>query len=331
MSFVVFVFGYILLFLVVCISLFVILKYIKLSVKYDKLTKYLYNYLNVVTSARYGNLNSKCIDGIDALTIQLSRNTNALLESIIDRDMMINEYIEREKQSQNLKKDFISSLAHDLKVPIIAQDNTYDLFLQGNFGEISKIQKDAIKNLKISNNDLKNLVVDLLDAHKFEDSEIKLHLENIDVVKLVKEVIIQNKSILDIRSKEIRFLLNTEELSCTLDAFLIKRVLNNLISNAIFYGKNSKYIDIELKKIDNAVHISVIDYGDGINEDEIKNIFRKYYTSAKKYANIGAGLGLYIANKIILRHNGKLSVQNVQDKGAKFTVELPLGVMVESI
>ncbi len=324
MSSVIFIAGYIILFLVVFVSLFIILKYIKLSIKFSRLTKYLYNYLNIITSARYGNLNLKCEDGVDALTIQLSRNTNALLESIFDRDKMINEYIEREKQSQNLKQDFVSSLAHDLKVPIIAQDNTYDLFLQGNFGEISKVQKDAIQNLKISNNDLKNLVVDLLDAHKFEDNELKLQIENVDIVKLIKEIIIQNKSILDIRNKEIRFISDVNELYCPLDAFLIKRVFNNLISNAVFYGKNSRYIDIELKITEKHILVSVIDYGDGINEEEIKNIFRKYYTSAKKYANIGAGLGLYIANKIILRHNGKISAYNMQNKGAKFTIELPL-------
>ena len=324
MSSVIFIAGYIILFLVVFVSLFIILKYIKLSIKFSRLTKYLYNYLNIIISARYGNLNLKCEDGVDALTIQHSRNTNALLESTFDRDKMSNEYIEREKQSQNLKQDFVSSLAHDLKVPIIAQDNTYDLFLQGNFGEISKVQKDAIQNLKISNNDLKNLVVDLLDAHKFEDNELKLQIENVDIVKLIKEIIIQNKSILDIRNKEIRFISDVNELYCPLDAFLIKRVFNNLISNAVFYGKNSRYIDIELKITEKHILVSVIDYGDGINEEEIKNIFRKYYTSAKKYANIGAGLGLYIANKIILRHNGKISAYNMQNKGAKFTIELPL-------
>ena len=107
MSSVIFIAGYIILFLVVFVSLFIILKYIKLSIKFSRLTKYLYNYLNIIISARYGNLNLKCEDGVDALTIQLSRNTNALLESIFDRDKMINEYIEREKQSQNLKQDFV--------------------------------------------------------------------------------------------------------------------------------------------------------------------------------------------------------------------------------
>ena len=128
----------------ILIVLVVILKYSNLYFKHKRLSKYLYNYLNVITSARYGNLNSKCEDGVDALTIQLSRNTNALLESVFDRDMMISEYIEKEKQTQNIKQDFISSLAHDLKVPIIAQDNTYDLFLNNSFGELTDIQKSAI-------------------------------------------------------------------------------------------------------------------------------------------------------------------------------------------
>ena len=299
-----------------------ILKYAKLCVKYNRLLKYLYNYLNVITSARYGNLKSKCDDGVDALTIQLSRNTNALLESVFDRDSMINEYIEKEKQTQNIKQDFISSLAHDLKVPIIAQDNTYDLFLNGNFGELSDIQRSAIKNLKISNNDLKNLVLDLLDAHKLDKQELKLNLQKTNLNKLINESIEQNKSILTIQNKEIDFI-QKAQVEYPLDSFLIKRVLNNLISNAIFYGKNSKEITLTLEQKENKIILSISDKGDGIKEEDINNIFKKYYTSAKKYSNIGIGLGLYITNKIILAHGGILSAKNNKDKGATFTIELP--------
>ena len=309
---------------VVLMSFIVILKLVKLTIKHNRLSKYLYNYLNTIISARYGNLKSRCEDGIDALTIQLSRNTNALLESIFDRDVMINEYIEREKESQNLKQDFISSLAHDLKVPIIAQDNTYDLFLSGNFGELTDVQKNAVQNLKISNSDLKNLVIDLLDAHKFEGSELVLSIQPVDITALIDEVIIQNQSILKIRNKVLNFNSNVDNCTYPLDSFMMKRVLNNLISNAVFYGKNSKDIDIELNRTDKDIQISITDYGEGIKEDEIKNIFAKYYTSAKKYANIGAGLGLYIANKIILKHGGKIIADNVKGKGARFTIKLPL-------
>lgn len=316
-------FSLFLILIIILLALTLIFKYSKLCIKYNRLYKYLYNYLNLITSARYGNLNSKCEDGVDALTIQLSRNTNALIESIKDRDMMIGEYLAKEKQSQSIKQDFISSLAHDLKVPIIAQDNTYDLFLNGNFGELSQIQKSAIENLKISNNDLKNLVIDLLDAHKLDKQELTLNIENTNLNELIKETILQNQSILTIQEKEI-FFKEKEIISYPLDAFLIKRVLNNLISNAIFYGKKSKNITITLEKNNENIIISVSDEGDGIKEKNIENIFNKYYSASKKYSNIGVGLGLYIANKIILCHNGKIEAKNNKDKGACFSIVLPL-------
>ncbi len=278
------------------------------------------NYLNIITSARYGNLNSKIDKGYDNITNQLSQSTNALLESIHDRDKMINEYIEREKQSQNLKQDFISTLAHDFKVPIIAQDNTYDMLLDGKFGELTDIQTDVIKNLKVSNNDLKNLVADLLDAHKLETCEFEVNKEEINLDKLIKEVIEQNKSILSIKNKEIIY--SGKNISLCVDEFLIKRVLNNLISNAIFFGKNSKNIYIELSKTKQNVEISITDEGDGIKED-IDSVFKKYYSASKKYSNIGIGLGLYIANKIVMAHSGKITAKNAEGKGACFTVILP--------
>ncbi|MBR5303521.1 MAG: HAMP domain-containing histidine kinase [Candidatus Gastranaerophilales bacterium] len=308
--------------IVILLALVLIVKHANLCVKYNRLSRYLYNYLNVIISARYGNLNSKCEDGIDALTIQLSKNTNALLESVFDRDSMINEYIEKEKQTQSIKQDFISSLAHDLKVPIIAQDNTYDLFLNGNFGELSEVQYSAIKNLKISNNDLKNLVLDLLDVYKLDRQELNPKVKEVNLNKIIGEIIEQNKSILTIQNKEIVFKQECE-INYPLDSFLFKRVLNNLISNAIFYGKNTKYITLSLERKQNNVVISVSDEGEGIKEKDINKIFKKYYTSAKKYSNIGVGLGLYIANKIVLAHNGEIIAKNNKEKGATFSIVLP--------
>ena len=295
-------------------------KYFELRKGAKDLKKYLINYLNILTSARYGNLKLKADKGYDDITNQLSHAANALLESISDRDTMIGEYIEREKQSQNLKQDFISSLAHDFKVPIIAQDNTYDMFLKGSFGELSQIQYDAIKNLKISNNDLKNLVMDLLDAHKLESCEIELNKEDTNLNDLINEVIEQNQCILSIKNKEIIY--EPSFVSSKIDPFLIKRVLNNLISNAIFYGKNTKNIYISLKKTKSNIEISVTDEGDGIKED-ISAVFKKYYSASKKYSNIGIGLGLYIANKIVTAHKGTLSAKNAKNKGACFTIKLP--------
>lgn len=315
--------SFLFLLIILFLTIILIAKYTKLLIKYTNLKKYIYNYLNLITSARYGNLNSKCEKGTTELTKQLSKNTNALFESVFDRDKMIKEYIEKEKQSQSLKQDFISTLAHDLKVPIIAQDNTYDLFLNGNFGEITKTQKHAIENLKISNNDLKNLVIDLLDAHKIDNQELKPNFELTNLNLLIQETINQNSSILKIQNKNLTFIQN-ETIELKLDPYLIKRALNNLISNAIYYSKNEKNIQIILSKKKDFVEISVKDEGRGIKENEINEIFKKYYTSQKKYSNIGIGLGLYIVKRIVQAHQGQIKAKNNKDKGACFTIILPL-------
>jgi len=302
----------------------VIFKYVKLSTKYKRLSKYLYNYLNTVTNARYGNLINKCEDGFDPLTLQLSKNTNDFLESVLDRDEMIKEYIEKEKQAQSIKQDFISSLAHDLKVPIIAQDNTYELFLDGKFGEISEIQEKAIKNLKLSNNDLKNFIANLLEVYKLDNKAIQPEFQETNINDLIKEIIEQNKSIATIQGKQLLFTENNKDTVLKLDSFLIKRVLNNLISNAFSHTKQGDNIEIILNKKNTSAEILVIDTGSGIKEEEINKIFKKYYTSTKKYSNIGLGLGLYIANKIIAAHNGKITAKNNLGKGACFHIILPI-------
>ena len=95
----------------------------------------------------------------------------------------------------------------------------------------------------------------------------------------------------------------------------------------LFYCNISGYQKVilqNLKKTAKNLHISITDEGSGIKENEIKNIFKKYYSSAKKYSNVGVGLGLYIANKIILAHGGKIQAKNTKDKGACFDISLPL-------
>ncbi len=312
---------YFVIFVLICGFVFYSLKTRK---KHYRLLKFLHNYLNIITSARYGNLNSKVEDGTDILTKQLSKNTNALMESIIDRDKMIQEYIEKEKERQSLKQDFISSFTHDLKVPIIAQDNTYDLLLNGNFGELTKEQQTAIKNLKISNDDLKKLILNLLDVQKYENNSLFVNKEKTELNDFIKEILNQDKSIFTIQNININFTSNQEKIFYSIDRFLIKRVLNNLISNAISHSKTSKDITLTLEKNKKNIEISISDKGTGINEEDINNIFKKYYTSQKKYSNTSTGLGLYISNKIITLHNGKITAKNNQYKGATFIISLPL-------
>ncbi len=312
-----------------------LIKYFKLSGDLNDLKNYIKKTSHIVSSARYGNLYSRIIedDKTSFVTLELSKNLNNLLESIIDRDIMINEYIENEKEETTLKEDFIASLTHDLKVPIIAQDNTYELLLSEKFGPLTDIQKEALVKLKISNIDLKYLIEALLETYKVEHKGISIKKEEgVLINKFIKETMNQLSSIFELHNKNIVFETKLkDDFSADIDTFLVKRVVNNLILNALSYSANSDKIEVRLEEAafdaenkTDGFKISVRDFGIGIEKEEIDKIFNKYYCGKLNLTRSSTGLGLYLSNKIIKALGGKIEVQSKKNEGSTFTVILPL-------
>lgn len=278
---------------------------------------------NKINSARYGNFQIKIPDKNDKLG--LYKSLNSLFESICDRDLVITEYREKEKENYNLKEEFIATLTHDLKVPIIAQDKTYDLFLSDKFGKLEDIQKEVILKLKESNNDLKEMVESMLETYKMEYTGIVLNVEyDIDVVSFIEDYIEGAKTLASSSGKQINLYFGCNDIKADFDKFLIKRVLNNLVINALVHGKNSNKIDIHLNKTADNFSIDVIDFGDGINEEEIQKIFNKYYSLTDKSTRVSTGLGLYLSNKIVKKHKGSIEVESKKGEGSIFRIILPV-------
>jgi len=304
-----------------------IVKYLKLSIKYQNLKSCIKKISNLISSARYGYLYSRIEENNgDILADELSRNLNNLLESVVDRDVMINEYIEKEKEVADLKKDFIAALMHDIKVPIIAQDNTFDLLLDEKFGALTDIQKEAVVKLKTSNIDLKYLAEALLETYKIEHKGITVNKEK-DVLldNFIKEDIEQLSGIFEAHGKKINYKNTTGKDFCAdIDVFLVKRVVNNLILNALSYSKNSDTIDILLSCSGENFSLTVKDYGKGIEKEELEKIFNKYYSARSNTIKSSTGLGLYLSNRIIKALGGKITVESEKDRGSSFTITLPL-------
>lgn len=300
----------------------VLSKYTEVASKYDELQRYLKTLLNILSSARWGNFQVKLDEGKNKLTKEISKNLNSLLESIFDRDTMIQEYVQKEKEINDLKEDFLAMLTHDLKVPIIAQDNTLDLLLEEKFGTLSDVQKEAIRNIKISNCDLRHLVESLLESHKFEKKGFVPKIqENISLREFIDDIILQAKSIADLHNKTLRLYDRLEpNFKISTDVFLLKRVVQNLILNAITYGISSEYIDITLENSDSNYYIRVKDWGLGISKENLDKIFNKYYSAAELYSKTGMGLGLYLSNKIVNVLGGKIDVQSEINKGSEFSI-----------
>ena len=231
--------------------------------------------------------------------------------------------ITNEKQLESLKEDFIATLTHDLKVPIVAESNIINFFLQGKFGEINEKQKFALEGMKKSNNELVDLVQIILDTYKVKETGIKLYKENFMLNDFINNIIIETQPIAAQSGIKINF--NPKNnIKIYADKLQLNRVIKNLISNAIIHSASSKTIDLNTGEIPGFVTISVTDYGQGISKEEIPLIFNKYYSSTKKFRKIGTGLGLYLSQEIINSHNGEINVSSIENEKTEFCVKIPV-------
>ncbi len=239
------------------------------------------------------------------------------------RYVLIVKDVTTESEIETLKEDFVATLTHDLKVPIVAEANILDFLLNGKFGEINDKQKFALTSMKASNKELLNLVQIVLETYKIKDGRIKLVKENIKLNEFLTQIIEEMEPIASDAGLKINFKIG-RNIKVTADSMQLARVVKNLINNAIYHSNTKKGIDIKIGEIPNFITISVIDYGQGIKENEIKLIFNKYYSASKKFRKIGTGLGLYLSQQIITSHGGEILVSSEENVRTEFCIKLPL-------
>lgn len=252
-----------------------------------------------------------------ANTIKLSLDDDKKRYVILIKD------VTNEREIETLKEDFVATLTHDLKVPIVAEANIINFLLDGKFGKINDKQEYALLNMKNSNQELIELVQIILDTYKIKETGIKLLKENIMLNKFITDIVAETRPIAKNSGIDINFV-PKRDIKVTADPMQLERVIKNLISNAISHSNTKEKIDITTGELPGFITISVIDYGQGIPPNEIKLIFNKYYSAAKKFRKIGTGLGLYLSQQIIKSHGGEITVDSEENVRTEFCIKLPL-------
>lgn len=285
---------------------------------------------NVFEFIQLANDNSK-IDKLNNMEVFIKHtptnnfiiNSQPLSSIEKKRYVLIIKDITTEKEIETLKEDFVATLTHDLKVPIVAAANMIDLFLAHKFGDISTKQEFALNSMKASNKELLDLVQILLETYKIKEKGITLCKENIEINSFVKSIVDEMQSIANDAKIEIHFTQDKTNHTIAADPIQMQRVVKNLISNAIDHSNTQKAIEIKISTVPKFITISVIDFGQGIPKDEIKMIFNKYYSAAKKLRKVGTGLGLYLSQQIAEAHGGEITVQSEENVRTEFCVKIP--------
>ena len=239
------------------------------------------------------------------------------------RYVLIIKDVTNEREIETLKEDFVATLTHDLKVPIVAEANILNFLLEGKFGEINEKQEVALKNMKSSNKELIELVQIVLETYKIKEKGIKLLKENIKLNGFITDIV-NDMAPIAVVSAGVKVNFNPErDIKVTADPMQLQRVVKNLINNAIAHSNTKKDIDITTGEIPGYITISVIDYGQGIPQRELNLIFNKYYSAAKKFRKIGTGLGLYLSQQIIHSHGGEITVESEENVRTEFCIKIP--------
>ncbi|MCX7694678.1 MAG: HAMP domain-containing histidine kinase [Caloramator sp.] len=243
----------------------------------------------------------------------MSENLKNALNSLREANKKLEEDIEKEKKLERMRKDFIAATSHELKTPINLIQGYLEAFKDDVFED--KDKDYYIDILLDETKKMAGLVNDMLDLSQLESGKYKLEIEEFNLCDLVKKVI--NKFEESTRSKSIELKLNIEDVFVKADFTRIEQVITNYLTNAIRHSTGKAYIN--LYKENERVKFEVINSGENIPEDELENIWNKFYkidkSGNKRYG--GTGLGLSIVKNIIELHGGQVGAQNIEG-GVKF-------------
>lgn len=228
--------------------------------------------------------------------------------------------VRAQKETERLRDDFIVTLTHDLRTPLLAAIQTLRFFLDGSLGNLDEKQKVLLSTMQKSNEDLLGLVNALLEVYKYEAGKLDLCKTSF----LLKDLVNQSFRELELlaKNKNIEFILNFEaedDLMISADRGEIRRVIINLCGNAINYTNLGGKIEIKVTEQSGDVIFSVTDNGNGIPKEDIPHLFKRFSQGTTNKRSTGTGLGLYLSRQIIEAHNGKIWLESRLNKGSEFS------------
>ena len=229
-------------------------------------------------------------------------------------------------KANDARTKMIGVTSHDLRGPLASITEFTRLMMNGTIGNFNDAQKELISTLHQSTDSMLGLVNNLLDVSMIETGEIQLNLEPVNLEELINACIRMSSVQGDKKQIEIGYTNHGLLRALECDPRQIRRLIDNLVGNAIKYSPRNSKTTISTLQQGEHVTICVEDEGPGIPENEMHNLFKEYGTTSVKPTGdeISTGLGLSICKKIVEHHKGTIRAENRESGGMRFRIELPL-------
>ena len=232
------------------------------------------------------------------------------------------EEIEFRKEAERKKDEFISIASHELKTPMTSIKGYIQLLERSLDKEDLETTRVRLHKVQNQVEKLNLLVADLLDISKIESGKLKFNKKYFSFDKILDHIV----EIMEQANPQVKFIkkgqINTEIFG---DEMRIEQVIINFITNAIKYAPDSDEVHFTSELRGDEIYFSVKDFGIGMAKEHQQQIFDKFYRVEETSERFqGLGIGLYICQEIIERHEGKIGVNSEPDEGSEFYFTIPL-------
>ncbi|WP_315070930.1 HAMP domain-containing sensor histidine kinase [uncultured Clostridium sp.] len=239
----------------------------------------------------------------------------------------IRKEVESKKIDEGIRKEFLSSISHDLKTPVnviysaMQVEKIYiekaDLSLLKKYHNICK--QNCISLIKLTNN--------LIDNSKINSDYLIPRIENINVVEAIEDNVMSLVDYVKLNNVDLIFDTNTEECYLNIDIEFMNRIILNLVSNAVKFTPDGGKIDVIVHDSNEKVNILVKDSGSGIDQEFISNAFNRYAVGEnhKFSRKSGTGIGLCVVKQLVELQGGNIEIKRNEDIGTTVKMEFSKG------
>ena len=279
-------------------------------------------------------INVSTADAQEAISASLRQAFIVLIVSVtVVILLLLNHYrfvgyaqlLDKQRELNQLMSDFLSVATHELKAPMAVIKGNINNIEDGIFGEVPEKISPQLRAMEQQTDRLAGLINDLLNVSRIEQGKITYTIENVDLSKTLADIVAFYHDKSTSKGINIHYEQKTP-MNVMVDAGRAQEIFTNLIDNAVKYTVEARDVFITHEVVKGMVVTRVRDGGIGIDAEEQKRLFQRFYrVQNEKTSSIGGtGLGLWIIKKYIDAMGGKIEVSSMKDAGTEFSVYLPL-------
>jgi signal transduction histidine kinase len=225
-----------------------------------------------------------------------------------------------------MKKDFISTISHELTTPLTSIKGWGETLTLGNKDNVDELTQKGLQVIVSEAGRLEGFVEELLDFSRLQSGRMQLRLQKTDILAELEETLFTFRERAVREGYEVRTKVPEIPSVANADPNRLKQVFMNILDNALKYSRPGSKIFVKAEFVEKDdrefAQIAIADQGCGISEEDLPYVKEKFYKANMSVR--GSGIGLAVTNEIINLHGGFLDIDSVKDKGTLVTIQLPV-------